>query len=64
MTHYVLSARKRRKQVFIFLANAVPQLIYAGCISVFLFWNLVSSDLKQAHWITLLKFAKATKRFQ
>jgi len=61
MTHYVLSARKRRKQVFIFLANAVPQLIYAGCISVFLFWN---SDLKQAHWITLLRFAKATKRFQ
>jgi len=31
MTHYVLSARKRRKQVFIFLVNAAPQRIYAGC---------------------------------
>ena len=39
---YVLSARRRRKQVFIFLVNAVPQLIYAGYILVFLFWNLVT----------------------
>jgi len=40
--HYVLSARRRRKQVFIFLVNAAPQLLYAGCISVFLFWNLAT----------------------
>jgi len=38
--YYVLSARKRRKQVFISLVNAAPQPIYAGCISEFLFWNL------------------------
>jgi len=25
---------------------------------------LEPSDLKQAHWITLLRFAKATKKFQ
>ena len=40
MTHYVLSASKRSKQVFIFLVNAVPQPIYAGCISELIFWNL------------------------
>ena len=40
MTHYVLSARKRRKQVFISLVNAAPQPINAGCISEFFFWNL------------------------
>ena len=60
MIHYVLSARRRRKQVSIFLVNAAPQLIYAGCILVFLF--LEPSDLKQAHWITLLRFAKTTLR--
>jgi len=43
MIHYVLSARRRRrKQVSIFLVNAAPQLIYAGCISVFLSWNLAT----------------------
>jgi len=42
MIHYVLSARRRRKQVSIFFVNTAPQLIYAGCISVFLFWDLAT----------------------
>ena len=65
MTHYVLSARKRRKQVFIFLANAAPRRATANIRWLqFGVSFLEPSDLKQAHWITLLRFAKTTKRFQ
>ena len=62
MIHYVLSARRRRrKQVSIFLVNAAPQLIRRLHFGVSF---LEPSDIKQAHWITLSRFAKTTKRFQ
>ena len=58
-TYCVLSARKRRKQVFISLVNAATPRIYASCIFGVPF--LEPGDVKQAHWITLLRFAKTTK---
>ena len=61
MTHCVLSARKRRKQVFISLVNAAPQPIYAGYISELLFWE--PGNLKQAHWITLLVLQKPLRDY-
>ena len=62
MTHYVLSARKRRSSSLRFLGNCCAtaniRRLHFGVPF------LEPSDLKQAHWITLLRFAKATKRFQ
>ena len=59
MIYCVLYARRRRKQACIFLVNAVLQPIQPGCISGLLF--VEPRDLKQAHWITLSRFAKTSK---